>query len=54
VLGMMALVAGCVLLQPWAGMIIDTQWIANLLLLGIGLGGLALFVVSGSVRRPQS
>jgi hypothetical protein len=48
---MMALVAGCVLLQPWAGMIIDTQWIANLLLLGIGLGGLAAFLAGGSVKK---
>jgi len=51
VLGMMVLVAGCVLLQPWAGMIIDTQWIANLLLLGIGFGGLAAFLAGGSAKR---
>jgi peptidoglycan biosynthesis protein MviN/MurJ (putative lipid II flippase) len=52
--GMMGLVAACIIIQPTVVQWFNSDWKAGLLLLLMGIGGLALFVVSGSVRRPQS
>jgi len=52
--GMMLWVTACIIIQPTVVQWFNSDWKAGLLLLLMGIGGLALFVVSGSVRRPQS